>query len=80
MIQTARQPGAGLEVGMRRIFLVLVVAAGLSGCAVCPDGSIVPVPAAVPVAVPVPVAVAPAPVYVAPRPVAVAPAWGFRRW
>ncbi len=67
---------------MRRMIAMLVVATGLSGCAVYPDGTIAPVP----------VAVAPAPVYVAPRPVVVARpwgwgyrphyggGWGYRRW
>lgn len=43
---------------MRKIMLLLVSVAGLSGCAVYPDGTYAPAP----------VAVAPAPVVVAPRP------------
>lgn len=50
---------------MRRVMMLLLVTAGLSGCAVYPDGTIAPAPVAV------------APVYVAPRPVVVAPAWGW---
>lgn len=67
---------------MRRVIAMLVIATGLSGCAVHPDGGIGIVP----------VAVAPAPIHAAPRPVVVArpwgwrfghqrgPGWGHRRW
>lgn len=52
---------------MRRVVAMLVIASGLSGCAVYPDGSIGPAP----------VVVAPAPVYLAPRPVVVGRPWGW---